>query len=57
MPSNPAKYGLKFWCLCDAKTAYCFRMQPYLGTDQGAARTKGFGKKVVMELTKRLYKL
>ena len=54
MPSKPARYGLKFWCLCDAKTAYCLHMQPYLGTDHGAARTTGLGKKVVMDLTRKL---
>jgi len=46
MPSKPAKYGLKFWCLCDASTAYCLRMQPYLGIDHGAVRTTNLGKKV-----------
>jgi len=54
MPSKPAKYGLKFWCLCDAKTAYCLRMRPYLGTDHGAVRTAGLGKKTVLDLTERL---
>jgi len=54
MPSKPAKYGIKFWCLCDAKTAYCLRIQPYLGTDNGAVRTTGLGKKVVLDLTERL---
>ena len=54
MPSKPAKYGLKFWCLCDAKTAYCLRMRPYLGTDHGAVRTTGLGKTVVLDLTERL---
>jgi hypothetical protein len=32
MPSKPAKYGLKFWCLCDAATGYCLHMKPYLGS-------------------------
>ena len=52
MPSKPAKYGLKFWCLCDAQTGYCLHMQPYLGADNGAGRTTGLGQKVVMNLTK-----
>ena len=52
MPSKPAKYGLKFWCLCDAKTGYCLHMQPYLGADNGAGRTTGLGQKVVLNLTK-----
>jgi hypothetical protein len=54
MPSKPAKYGLKFWCLCDAKTAYCLHMRPYLGTDHGAVRATGLGKRVVLDLTERL---
>jgi len=54
MPSKPAKYGLKFWSLCDAKTAYCIHMQPYLGTDQGACRNIKLGTSVVLNLTSRL---
>jgi hypothetical protein len=54
MPSKPAKYGLKFWCLCDAQTAYCLHMRPYLGTDHGATRATGLGKKVVLDLTEKL---
>ena len=45
MPSKPAKYGLKFWCLCDAKTAYCLRMRPYLGTDHGAFVPQDWGRR------------
>ena len=48
-PSKAAKYGLKFWCLCDASTAYCLRMQPYFGTDHGAVRTTNLGKKVAIK--------
>jgi len=54
MPSKPAKYGLKFWCLCDALTGYCLRMRPYLGTDNGEARAVGLGQQVVLDLTKNL---
>lgn len=54
MPSKPAKYGLKFWCLCDAKTGYCLKMKPYLGTDHGDNRVQNLGKKVVMDLTEHL---
>ena len=39
MPSKTAKYGLKYWCLYDAKTAYCLRIWPYLGTNHGAVRS------------------
>lgn len=54
MPSKPAKYGIKFWCLCDAKTGYCLRMRPYLGTDNGAIRAVGLGQQVVIDLTRDL---
>jgi hypothetical protein len=54
MPSKPAKYGLKFWCLCDAATGYCLHMKPYLGSDNGAGRTSQLGMKVALELTERL---
>src|ERR1044072_973499 len=54
MPSKPAKYGLKFWCLCDAATGYCLHMRPYLGSDNGAGRTSQLGMKVALELTERL---
>jgi hypothetical protein len=32
-------YGLKYWCLYDAKIAYCLRIWPYLGTNHGAVRS------------------
>ena len=55
MPSKPAKYGLKFWCLCDAQTGYCLRMRPYLGIDNpDGARAVGLGERVVLELTENL---
>lgn len=55
MPSKPAKYGLKFWCLCDAATGYCLRMRPYLGIDNaGDARATGLGEMVVLDLIERL---
>ena len=53
MPSKHAKYGLKFWCLCDASTGYCLKMKQYLDADNGAEGSKNFGKQVAMELTKR----
>jgi hypothetical protein len=54
MPSKPAKYGIKFWCLCDAITGYCLRMRPYLGSDKGAPRATGIGQQIVLELTRHL---
>jgi len=54
MLSKPAKYGLKFRCLCNAKTGYCLRMRPYLGSENGATRATGLGKQVILDLTKNL---
>nr|CAH7730726.1 unnamed protein product [Callosobruchus chinensis] len=31
IPSKPAKYGLKVFALCDARTAYTVNMEPYVG--------------------------
>ena len=31
IPSNPAKYGLKFWLLCDSTTYYIHSMEMYTG--------------------------
>ena len=33
MPSKPAKYGLKYWVLCEASTSYCFVIL-YTGKDE-----------------------
>jgi hypothetical protein len=54
MPAKPAKYGIKFFCLCDATTAYCMRVRPYLGTDNGANRAVGLAQQVVLDLVKGL---
>jgi hypothetical protein len=31
IPSKPAKYGIKFWCLVCNKTKYLLDVYPYLG--------------------------
>ena len=31
MPKKPAKYGLKFWCLCDAESRYVLVLELYSG--------------------------
>ncbi|XP_054861049.1 piggyBac transposable element-derived protein 4-like [Amphiprion ocellaris] len=31
MPNKPARYGLKIWVACDAKSSYTWQMQMYLG--------------------------
>ncbi|XP_051743299.1 piggyBac transposable element-derived protein 4-like [Ctenopharyngodon idella] len=49
MPSKPAKYGIKIWAACDAKTSYCFNMQVYTGKPAGAQHEKNLGKRIVLE--------
>lgn len=44
IPSKPAKYGIKIWAACDAKTSYCFNMQVYTGKPAGAQHEKNLSK-------------
>ncbi|MGL5903279.1 MAG: hypothetical protein ACRCZO_11405, partial [Cetobacterium sp.] len=50
MPSKPAKYGIKIWAACDAKTSYCFNMQVYTGKPAGAQHEKIPSKRTVLEM-------
>lgn len=50
MPSKPAKYGIKIWAACDAKTSYCFNMQVYTGKPAGAQHEKNLSKRTVLEM-------
>lgn len=40
MPSKPAKYGIKIWAACDARTSYAWNMQVYTGKPQGGQPEK-----------------
>ncbi|XP_045911408.1 piggyBac transposable element-derived protein 4-like [Micropterus dolomieu] len=55
MPSKPAKYGIKSWVLCDAKSSYAWKMQVYLGKNNKPATParpkKNQGARVVLDLT------
>ena len=52
MASKPAKYGLKFWALCDASTWFCWNLDMYTGKDD--TRETALGEHVVLSLTKNL---
>jgi hypothetical protein len=52
MPNKPAKYGLKFWLLCDSSTSYCWNLQMYTGKDD--TRQVALGEHVVLQLTSQL---
>lgn len=54
MPSKPAKYGIKFWVLCDSATSYVWNIQPYTGKETGSAPEKNQGMRVVLDLTQGL---
>lgn len=54
MPSKPAKYGIKFWLLCDNATSYVWNIQPYLGKNPGSASEKNQGLRVVNDLVQGL---
>ncbi|XP_026175349.1 piggyBac transposable element-derived protein 4-like [Mastacembelus armatus] len=64
MPNKPAKYGLKLWVACDAKSSYAWRMQAYTGkeavtasksTERAAAKTEvNLASRVVLDLTRGL---
>lgn len=54
MPSKPARYGIKFWVLCDNNTAYVWNIQPYLGKPPGGAREQNQGMRVVLDLSNGL---
>ena len=53
IPSKPAKYGLKFWCLNDSTSAYCWNIVMYTGKDETREECP-LGEHVVLKLTEPL---
>lgn len=51
MPSKPAKYGIKFWVLCDNATSYAWNIQIYTGKLPGEPPEKKQGLRVVLDLS------
>ncbi|CAM4635701.1 unnamed protein product [Leuciscus chuanchicus] len=51
MPSKPAKYGIKIWAACDARTSYAWNMQVYTGKPKGGQPERNQGMRVVLDLT------
>lgn len=54
MPKKPAKYGIKWWVLCDSKTYYAYAMEIYCGRNRNAAPEVNQGERVVLSLTEGL---
>ncbi|KAL6478189.1 hypothetical protein MHYP_G00140240, partial [Metynnis hypsauchen] len=54
MPNKPAKYGIKIWAVCDAKSSYAWNLQVYTGKPPEGAAEKNQGMHVVLEMTEGL---
>ncbi|XP_054639996.1 piggyBac transposable element-derived protein 4-like [Dunckerocampus dactyliophorus] len=54
MPSKPAKYGIKIWALCDARTSYALMLEVYTGKPPGGTREHNVGMRVVLGLADAL---
>ncbi|XP_028260881.1 piggyBac transposable element-derived protein 4-like [Parambassis ranga] len=54
MPSKPAKYGIKSWVACDAKSSYAWKMQVYTGKLTSGGPEKNQGMRVVLDVTEGL---
>ncbi|KAE8280237.1 hypothetical protein D5F01_LYC20791 [Larimichthys crocea] len=44
MPNKPARYGIKSWVACDARSSYAWKMQVYTGRKPNAAATTTSGR-------------
>ncbi|XP_062310092.1 piggyBac transposable element-derived protein 4-like [Osmerus eperlanus] len=54
MPSKPAKYGIKSWVACDAKSSYAWKMQVYTGKQMDGVPERNQGMRVVLDGTEGL---
>lgn len=54
MPSKPAKYGIKSWVACNAKSSYAWEMQVYTGKLTSGCPEKNQGMRVVLDVTEGL---
>lgn len=53
IPSKPAKYGIKIWWICDAKSHYPLKGRIYTGKLEGAVRDINQGERVVLSLVQK----
>lgn len=56
IPSKPAKYGIKVWWVCDAKSSYPIKGIIYTGRSTTGEREKNLGEKVVKDRGCALFK-
>ena len=55
MPSKLAKYKIKSWVACDAKSSYAWQMQVYTGKPSGGHPEWNQGLRVVLDVTEGLH--
>ena len=55
MPSKQAKYRIKSWVACDAKSSYAWQMQVYTGKPSGGHPEWNQGLRVVLDVTEGLH--
>ncbi len=54
IPSTPDPYGIKYWNICDCKTAYLCDSIPYLGrSEENSKNETEIGRKMVEALSSR----
>ena len=54
MPSKPARYGIKTWVVCDAKSSYTWKMQVYTRKPTAGGSEINQGMRVVLDVTEGL---
>ncbi|XP_035861066.1 piggyBac transposable element-derived protein 4-like [Sander lucioperca] len=54
MRSKPARYGVKLWVACDAKSSYAWNVQVYTGKSACGASERNQGARVLLDLTEGL---
>lgn len=53
MPMKPAKYGLKFWLLCDSQNYYIYSLEMYTGKNEERGMVS-LGQHITLKLTEPL---
>ncbi|XP_021162792.2 piggyBac transposable element-derived protein 3 isoform X1 [Fundulus heteroclitus] len=54
VPNKPAKYGIKIWAACDARSSYAWNMRVNTGKLAGGKAEKNQGMRAVLEMSEGL---